>query len=221
MNKIIIFGFPHCGTTIIRSIIGHIKNVYEYIYETNSVTDEMLEKGDIVVIKDPFMRDYYFTDKYKDYIKIFIIRNPYYVFSSLNKRFHMDKLPKNHYFSEWERTVERWLEYKGEPNFYCIKYEDLFANDFLCMRIILDDIGLEYNNDIFNNMDKDNRHGNFQIRWIRGQPPNKNHNSYRAWQINQPFENMNIPNKIDLTDDQINIITESKMTQAIVYSLPT
>ena len=27
MSKILIFGFPHCGTSILKSIIGHIDDV--------------------------------------------------------------------------------------------------------------------------------------------------------------------------------------------------
>ena len=35
--KIIIFGFPHCGTTILRSIISHIGNVDDLITELKTV----------------------------------------------------------------------------------------------------------------------------------------------------------------------------------------
>ena len=34
MKKILIFGFPHSGTTILKSIIGHIDNVEEIINES-------------------------------------------------------------------------------------------------------------------------------------------------------------------------------------------
>ena len=35
MRKILIFGFPHCGTSIVKSIIGHIKNVEEIYQEVS------------------------------------------------------------------------------------------------------------------------------------------------------------------------------------------
>ena len=32
MVNILIHGFPHCGTSILKSIIGHIDQIYEYPY---------------------------------------------------------------------------------------------------------------------------------------------------------------------------------------------
>ena len=37
MNKILICGFPHSGTTILKCIIGHIKDVEEIIDETYNI----------------------------------------------------------------------------------------------------------------------------------------------------------------------------------------
>ena len=36
-KKIIIFGFPHSGTTILRNIISHIENVYEIGFIYNDI----------------------------------------------------------------------------------------------------------------------------------------------------------------------------------------
>ena len=33
MTNILIFGFPHCGTTILRCIMGHINDVHEVMDE--------------------------------------------------------------------------------------------------------------------------------------------------------------------------------------------
>jgi hypothetical protein len=231
MKKIIIFGFPHCGTTILRSIIGHIDNVYEHPFETNKITDEIIKEAysridivDAIIIKDPFIRDYYFTSDYDDYIKIFLIRNPYHVFSSLNKRFKSYKIPSNHSINEWEKVAckfismrDRIIKSRDYDNFYCIRYEDLFKNNFKSICNILDNIGLRYDYTIFNNIDRDNRAGHFEIRYIRGKPPNKNHDSYRTWQINQPFQNMNTPDKIDLTDIQIKTLESSIIAKKLKY----
>jgi hypothetical protein len=43
MKKLLVFGFPHCGTTILRAIIGHIDSV-----ETNLDEVDPLENKDIV-----------------------------------------------------------------------------------------------------------------------------------------------------------------------------
>jgi hypothetical protein len=224
MRKVIIFGFPHCGTTILRAILGNIDGVYGYKHELSYISDEMLEGNNVVVVKDPFMREYYFGNMYDDYLKIFIIRNPFYVFSSLNKRYITESnIPKNHKFKEWTNTVKKWLEVTDNPekyhNFCCIKYEDLFENDYKVIRDIIDTIGIEYSDDIFENSDKDNRHGEFQIRFIRVQPANTNHDSYRTWQINQPFVNNNTPDKIDLTSEQIELISNDDYTKKLLYTI--
>ena len=40
-KKIIIFGFPHSGTTILRNIISHIENVYEIVDEVSKIDDNI------------------------------------------------------------------------------------------------------------------------------------------------------------------------------------
>ena len=41
-------------------------------------------------------------------------------------------------------------------------------------------------------------------------PDNTRHAEYRTWQINQPIVNNNIPEKLDLTDGQVQQIKNSK-----------
>ena len=86
MKKILICGFPHCGTTILKSIIGHCEDVLEIVDETMKINNKSSDKP-FIICKWPFAKDVFFNKPYEDYIKIFIIRNPLYVFSSLNKRF--------------------------------------------------------------------------------------------------------------------------------------
>tara|TARA_A100001015_G_C14740200_1_gene613360 strand:+ start:93 stop:341 length:249 start_codon:yes stop_codon:yes gene_type:complete len=69
-QKIIIFGFPHCGTTILKSIIGHIEDVYEIYKETKLINISTTKQ--FILCKYPFTLDEFFDEKYKDYIKIFI-----------------------------------------------------------------------------------------------------------------------------------------------------
>ena len=79
MNKIIIFGFPHCGTTILKSIIGHIDEVQEIIPECSYINSKITKK--FAVCKTPFTRGFFFSSPtWNNYYKIFIIRNPFYVF---------------------------------------------------------------------------------------------------------------------------------------------
>ena len=85
-QKIIIFGFPHSGTSILKSLIGHIDDVDE-IYQESNIINQFTNKK-FILCKHPFTESSFFNKDYKDYIKIFIIRNPLFVFSSLNKRYN-------------------------------------------------------------------------------------------------------------------------------------
>ena len=86
MKKILICGFPHCGTTILKSIIGHCEDVHEISNETMQINNLSTNKS-FIICKWPHTQEVFFSNSYENYIKIFIIRNPIYVFSSLNKRF--------------------------------------------------------------------------------------------------------------------------------------
>ena len=129
-TKIIVFGFPHCGTTILKNIIGHIDNVEEIIKEKIIIldTDRKTDKK-YILCKHPFFGDsnHFFTDKYKDYIKIFIIRDPMWVFSSLNKRCSY-KIPANHSIERYIKTCQYFIKYSETPieNLYLLRYEDMF-----------------------------------------------------------------------------------------------
>ncbi len=44
-QKIIIFGFPHCGTSILKSVMGHCPLIHEMVEETTeAVAEEMTDK---------------------------------------------------------------------------------------------------------------------------------------------------------------------------------
>ena len=68
MKKIIIFGFSHCGTTILKSIIGHIEEVYEVIDETDIFDNFNLVPSSkkYVLHKYPQYNKKFLTDKYYD-----------------------------------------------------------------------------------------------------------------------------------------------------------
>lgn len=199
-QKILICGFPHCGTSILKSIIGHIEDVEE-IYEEKERIDKY-SKSKFILCKWPFTYDEFFGEKYKDYIKIFIIRNPLFVFSSLNKRFK-NKIPDCHNFEKYVNTLNKFIRYKNNPqkNVYTIKYEDLFKNDYNELKTILNKINIQYNNDIFDN----SKYVNITIpgtKLIDKKPKDEDHALYRTWQINRPFVSNNDVSKIELNDDQ-------------------
>jgi len=207
-QKILICGFPHCGTSILKSIIGHIEDVEEICNEIQVITKNSGKK--FILCKFPFTNDKFFGEKYKDYIKIFIIRNPLFVFSSLNKRYNYS-IPNNHNFDCYINTLTKFIKYKNNPkkNIYTIKYEDLFENNYEEFKKILNDIGFQYDYSIFDN----SKYTNSIIsgtKLVDKKPQNNNHGVYRTWQINQPFISNNDISKIDLNEIQIEKIVNNQ-----------
>lgn len=207
-QKILICGFPHCGTSILKSIIGHIEDVEEIYNEVSVITKKSDKK--FILGKSPFTLDDFFDKKYEDYIKIFIIRNPLFVFSSLNKRFN-NRIPDNHNFNCYIKTLTKFIKYKTNPekNIYTIKYEDLFKNNYDELKKIFTDIGFQYDDSIFDN----SKYTNVIVTGIKlvdTPPQNNDHQSYRTWQINKPFISNNDISKIDLSEDQIEKIVNNQ-----------
>ena len=216
--KILICGFPHCGTSILKSVLGHTESIYEHPYETTKFPTLREAKGKHILIKFPFTYESFFKDT--SCIKIFIIRSPYYVFSSLNKRFNYN-IPKNHSIEQYEKTAKLFLEKSKDPKTFCIKYEDLFSNDYAAIRNILNSLRIPYSENIFDNEDRDNKIlSGIQYDKIKTKPKNSCHGKYRTYQINQKFENMNDTSKIDLTDRQITTLGESSIIKQLGYKHP-
>jgi hypothetical protein len=199
-QKILICGFPHCGTSILKSIMGHIEEIEE-IYGENNVINTISNKK-FILSKYPFTNAVFFTKNWSDYIKIFVIRNPLFVFSSLNKRFNYE-IPNCHSFDTYINTLKMFIKYKNNPekNIYTIKYEDFFKNEYEELKKIFIDIGIQYDDMIFDN----SKYTNVIIEGVElvyNKPENINHKEYRTWQINQPFMSNNDISKLDLNDDQ-------------------
>lgn len=215
MNKIIIFGFPHCGTTITKCIIGHsesIEEIYNEAYEVKHTP----ESGKFAAIKWPWTFPVFFEDRYKDYIKIFIIRNPLFVFSSLNRRFNYN-LPNDHSLNEYFKTASLFLHFKMQPmeNLYTIRYEDLFDNDYQNFKNILNNIGIKYTDQIFQNTNYTNYASNGELYDSR----NIEHDKFRSWQINRPFVNNNNYNNVEITPEQADAFLNNKDVITLYPSL--
>ncbi len=185
------------------------------------IVDKNKKNKKHILIKWPWMRDDFFKDNYKEYIKIFIIRNPYYVFSSLNKRFNYR--PNNkHSIEEYIKTAEIFLKNykKGHQNIFCIKYEDIFANNYQNVKNILNKLKIDFTNDIFCNVDRDNKIvKNIIYKDIPDIPKNTDHAKYRTWQINQRFENFNDKSKLNLLDEQIKKLSTSGIIKKLNYKI--
>ena len=215
-QKILIHGFPHAGTSILKSIIGHCDNVEEVINERNTIKNN--SDKDFIVCKYPHTLDSFFTSKYDDYIKIFIIRDPRYVFSSLNKRLNYN-LNNIHSIKQYIKTIKNFSKNLITPrkDIYCLKYEELFPNNFKVLRDMFDSIGFQYTDKVFDNSQYENSiHKGSKIP--KELPQNKDHLRYRMYQINQPFKNMNDPKKIDLTKEQLHQLEHNEFIN-VVYPI--
>lgn len=236
MYKIIIYGFSHNGTSILKSIIGHIDNVYEVINEAAGINKYIIDNAkkcknkDTILIKTTQGRlqcDFFNDIQYNDYIKIFIIRNPVYVFSSLNKRSNYN-IWDSHSIEKYIEIANKFIELQNDnrlnKSIFLIKYEDLFENNYQNLTDIIKKIKfLNFNEKIYNNKLYKNYVNENHTIVPENEPPSQingikciNHHMYRTFQINQEFKNMNHINKIDLTDKQKKII-KNNPTIKILY----
>lgn len=218
MKKIVIFGFPHTGTTIMKSIIGHIPDVYEIINEQLSIEEDDVRIAEstnkkFILCKFPYWTNKFMEDRFKEYYKIFIVRNPVYVYTSLNKRFSVMQYDDQGYkimnnqvpLWKYSDTVRlfNWFKVNSPlERMMTIKYEDFFDNNFQNIKNILDNIGLTYTDEIFDN----SKYKNYSVNGVQipeEKPSNFKHSEYRTWQINQPFVNNNIPGSVFLLQEQI------------------
>jgi hypothetical protein len=85
----------------------------------------------------------------------------------------------------------------------------MFKNNHQNLKEILDSIGMEYNNNIFDNTSFKNSIGH-GFNLLNKPPPNTKHELYRTYQINQDFQSFNDISKISLTEEQIKILTTNK-----------
>ena len=234
VKKILVTGFAHCGTTILRAKIGECKNTFSSINESIDPCDfDANMPYDFFVWKNPFLDtelrnngfSYKPKSKYSDTIIIAIIRNPWNVFSSLyersikNKEFsiydsgHAGSLP---WYENACDVIHDAIENKYD-DVYTIKYEEMFDNNFEKLRNIFDSIGLEYDADIFSKRTTEYKHNGAE--YVLDYDKEGNYDDiYRTWQINQPFKNMN--GNINLPDDFSQMIANSPIIQKLGYFDP-
>jgi hypothetical protein len=213
-----IIGFPHCGTSILRCIIGRCSNIEEqYEEEYAHLLNNKYTNKEFYLTKIPFAKKEFFSKNYDKFIKIFIIRNPVFSISSINKRFeNICSIPENHTIDSYINTLELFIDCKNNnyKNTYTIRYEDLFMNNNHNLKKILDEIGLKYNNDIFTT--------NSDVVWGWPKesipiemPDNTDHSNYRVWQNSQPFILNNNLSTIYLINTQKEQILKSNIIKYI------
>lgn len=241
-KKIIITGYPHTGTTILKSKLGECKNLHEVINECDHIHSKLInDAGDkeFILIKSPVLPLEIRKHKlkfnasvpesaYYGYSIILTNRNPWNLFTSIIKRGY-DPLSgcKDHMNSKYYHTIEEYLimcemfldalENKY-PNVYPIKYEDFFENDGQSIKDIMSSIGLVYDDNIFQTKTR-NYKIDSRIPIPEEKPTDIRFNElYRNWQVNQPFQNMN--SDVDIPDELSEILENSEIIKKLGYTDP-
>lgn len=246
MKRIFVTGFPHSGTTILRAKLGEGKNVYEQKLESSypleieefskSNKEFYLWKRPIILdIKDnPFdiILKNTFKAKSKSHLKdddvVFIMRNPYYSYSSIYKIFKKEfgtAQSTNHllanFVQDFVPTANLFLEtlHNPQPKVYTLYYEKMFENDFQDLKYVINQIGIKYN-DLSS---KTKEHFVNDVTSVPQEQPEHyvgDVGHYRTWQVNQPFTNFNDPSKLDLPQLFIDYLDSSELVRKLGYTNP-
>ena len=243
-TKILVTGFPHTGTSILKAKFGECSNLHEVVIEQPFVYPQDIHNSadnQFILVKNPILPidiraggvafTRYKDSNYYDYTIIFVIRNPWNVFTSIIKdgsdplnKLEPNNGPQYHIkVQEYMVAAEFFLESQKNkyPNIHTIRYEDFFPNNYEKLRNLFDEIGLEYAEDIFCNRSKDYIHWrNIDYNNIdkNNVSYEKNRYEYRTWQINQPFQNMN--SEVIVPDELSDILKNSNIIQELGYSDP-
>lgn len=244
-KKILITGFPHTGTSILKSKMGECSNVYEHPFEQPIVNGDILNASgekEFVLVKYPQLPIEIRANHllkvtadtiYKDYIIVFILRNPWNVFTSIIKAkynplkkidWHLD--PEYHvnvleYFAAGKHFLDVRKNKELYPNLFTITYEEIFENGFQNLKNLFDEIGLKYSDEIFYNRTKNYIHWpDINLNGIDADNISyeKDKFEYRTWQINQDFKNMN--GEVSIPDELDKILKESPIVQELGYTDP-
>lgn len=228
MKKILVTGFPHCGTTILRKIIGNHPDILDVTQETRSINNGLVRKAKSngkkgVVIKEPFffrlgqnMRQ--IQQKYSGYKMVLIIRDPTDIISSMNMRFNKD-IPPNHNFSQWEKYAKAFLNSKTD---FCYKitYEDMFRNEYAKLKDLFQWLGLEWNDNVINSNESRVTKHNRGAVFPKGKVPPRNHSdNFRTWQVNQKIVPQIGLNREQLDDSNRKRIQNSEAVKQLGYSI--
>jgi hypothetical protein len=272
INKILIIGFPHSGTTVLRAKMGDCENSIELTNETDyvdavlatNIPDQRIIAKTTNVPKnkaikhafDPHCLAPENNPLYHDYHIVSIIKNPYEIFGSLSRRFggqYLNSFDSNdkeikmrvnqagfsqghcaiHSLSTFEKFARFWLKYRNgsEPRYHCIKYEEIFDNNFSCLKNLFSKIGLNYNENTFKE-----RQGYYSLQDIsmskakdiqefykhhKAQPPDSDNSVHRSWQIHQQFKPMSNSNSYkDISQELLERINNLKIIKKLGYPSP-
>lgn len=194
--RILVAGFPHSGTSILRKLLGNHPDVHDhYVGETaRYARDDRLLRRLLplgyhgkrhVVFKWPFHDVEQRTNAHRI---VYIVRNPLDVFGSLQQRFGAD-LPRDHAPQAWQRYAQFLLGEHDAATRRILRYEDLFTGHYQALRLLLDWLGLDWNDAVTRT---EARYAPTRYKGgLPGQAPDRrDHAAFRAWQTAQAFRDM-------------------------------
>jgi len=158
---VLLLSHPHAGSSILKSILGHCSNAVEIIDESIIRQPQSEEKGMVVVQKWPNYCYQTNTRPFADYLKVILIRDPRHAFKSLRERFP-DGYPEDHRepcsLANWNWIASQYVHSYAfySPDHIAVRYEDLFADDCSLVKTIMDRAGLQWDDSVFENTNRQN-----------------------------------------------------------------
>tara|TARA_R110000744_G_scaffold157499_11_gene273345 strand:- start:1090 stop:1794 length:705 start_codon:yes stop_codon:yes gene_type:complete len=222
-NKIVVVGFPHCGTTILRKLIGNSPEVHDIQHETLTIPNIDI-KEENAVIKFPCDDIDSWLGNYTDFKVVAIIKSPFDVFGSINRRFN-GQGSVGHTIPDWDKYAKSFIKHTEKPvdNLYGVRYEDLFTNSYEQVQNIYKFLGLQFNEDIITT--KRDVYMSPCVDIPLEQPQDctngVRHAQYRTWQTNQLFKNKTGESREYLSDEQEEIISSLETTKKLKYYVDT
>jgi len=211
--KILITGFHHSGTSILRKVIGNHPQVYDVLHEIKPkcLADMMSEDWGhpSVVMKSPLLSDYLLDEiqKIQREIKVICItRDPRETWASLKQRYTKGQMTWDKFRRSWIECTINSMEITTGGHGLLVKYEDLFYQGILDLFEWLD---LEI---IPGVLDTTKRRIPIEAREIPSQEPSRETNAlYRSWQINRPFQQAKSKYKEILTAGELELYQDPEV----------
>lgn len=230
-NKILVIGFQHSGTSILRKIIGNHSQVYDVVNEAQSIPKREFKNilndknATSIVIKTPFWNNISNVDdlinKYNGFKIVFILKNYLDIYASLKMRFSINtkeyistKWLINNSLQNWDKVAKIFFNIADNPNKYpqifIVKYEDLFSicplsEEKNLWKLLFKFLELPFEIDcITKNQKRQIPINNVLTHGDQPMPSRKEQRKFRSWQINQPVTNMTGINRHTLSIEEIN-----------------
>jgi len=175
MNKIVINGFPHSGTSILRRVIGSQEGVLEILRETYApgIVDGSYQH---LVWKFTGLP----IHEYPGCKRIMIIKNPWDIFGSIRLRFGEKwKDIHHHQVKDYLQYATAWKEAHSRLDILPVKYERLMSSrqDLIdCMK--------------WAGISRPSLDKVLQAPDWEDPPPRAKHMEFRTWQNKQPLQDM-------------------------------